>query len=76
ISAVGLALAAPLPHAFLAAAYVFIAFGSSLPEPAIVSSTFTGISKFLLLAIPSARRRLSMVKTFSTSDCVSAEVAS
>ncbi|WP_028742106.1 TRAP transporter large permease subunit [Rhizobium leguminosarum] len=52
IAAVGLALAAPLPHAFLAAAHVVIAFGSSLPEPAIVSSTVTGISKFLLLAIP------------------------
>ena len=52
IAAIGLMLAAPLPHAFLAAAYVVIAFGSSLPEPAIVSSTVTGISKFLLLAIP------------------------
>ncbi|MFF0949251.1 TRAP transporter large permease subunit [Rhizobium leguminosarum] len=52
ITAVGLVLAAPLPHAFLAAAYVVIAFGSSLPEPAIVSATVTGISKFLLLAIP------------------------
>ncbi len=52
IAAIGLVLAAPLPHAFLAAAYAAIAFGSSLPEPAIVSSTVTGISKFLLLAIP------------------------
>ncbi|MBP2487165.1 TRAP transporter large permease [Rhizobium leguminosarum] len=52
IAAIGLLLAAPLPHAFLAAAYVVIAFGSSLPEPAIVSATVTGISKFLLLAIP------------------------
>ncbi|MGO7030985.1 TRAP transporter large permease subunit [Rhizobium ruizarguesonis] len=52
IAAVGLVLAAPLPHAFLAAAYVVVAFGSSLPEPAIVSATVTGISKFLLLAIP------------------------
>ncbi|MBP2446162.1 TRAP transporter large permease subunit [Rhizobium leguminosarum] len=52
IAAIGLLLAAPLPHAFLAAAYVAIAFGSSLPEAAIVSSTVTGISKFLLLAIP------------------------
>ncbi|MBY5660356.1 TRAP transporter large permease subunit [Rhizobium leguminosarum] len=52
IAAVGLVLAAPLPHAFLAAAYVVIAFGSSLPEPAIVSATVTAISKFLLLAIP------------------------
>lgn len=48
----GLLLAAPLPHAFIAAAYVAIAFGGSLPEPAIVSSTVTGMSKFLLLSIP------------------------
>jgi tripartite ATP-independent transporter DctM subunit len=52
VAALGLVLAAPLAHAFLAAAYVAIAFGSSLPEPAIVSSTVTGMSKFLLLAIP------------------------
>ncbi|MDR6815745.1 tripartite ATP-independent transporter DctM subunit [Neorhizobium sp. 2083] len=52
VAAFGLVLAAPLAHAFLAAAYVAIAFGSSLPEPAIVSSTVTGMSKFLLLAIP------------------------
>ncbi|MDH7797566.1 MULTISPECIES: TRAP transporter large permease subunit [unclassified Beijerinckia] len=52
IAGVGLVLAAPLAHAFLAAAYVAIAFGSTLPEPAIVSSTVTGMSKFLLLAIP------------------------
>jgi len=51
-AALGLVLAAPLAHAFLAAAYVAIAFGSSLPEPAIVSTTVTGMSKFLLLAIP------------------------
>ncbi|MDQ0132853.1 tripartite ATP-independent transporter DctM subunit [Neorhizobium galegae] len=51
-AALGLVLAAPLAHAFLAAAYVAIAFGSSLPEPAIVSSTVAGMSKFLLLAIP------------------------
>ena len=52
VAALGLVLAAPLAHAFLAAAYVAIAFGSSLPEPAIVSSTVAGMSKFLLLAIP------------------------
>jgi len=51
-AALGLLLAAPLAHAFLAAAYVAVAFGSSLPEPAIVSTTVTGMSKFLLLAIP------------------------
>ncbi|WP_425350587.1 TRAP transporter large permease subunit [Phyllobacterium sophorae] len=52
VAAIGLVVAAPLPHAFLAAAYVVIAFGSTLPEPAIVASTVTGMSKFLLLAIP------------------------
>ncbi|MCZ6913727.1 MAG: TRAP transporter large permease subunit, partial [Rickettsia endosymbiont of Ixodes persulcatus] len=52
VAALGLVVAAPLPHAFLAAAYVVIAFGSTLPEPAIVASTVTGMSKFLLLAIP------------------------
>ncbi len=52
IAALGLVLAAPLAHAFLAAAYIAIVFGSSLPEPAIVSTTVTGMSKFLLLAIP------------------------
>ncbi len=51
-AALGLVLAAPLAHAFLAAAYLAIMFGSSLPEPAIVSTTVTGMSKFLLLAIP------------------------
>lgn len=52
IALIGLVVAAPLPHAFLAAAYLAIAFGSSLPEQAVVSSTVTGMSKFLLLAIP------------------------
>lgn len=48
----GLLLAAPLAHSFLVAAYLATIFGSSLPEQAIVSTTVTGISKFLLLAIP------------------------
>ncbi len=48
----GLVLSAPLPHAFLAAAHLAIAFGGSLPAPAIVSTAVTGMSKFLLLAIP------------------------
>lgn len=52
IALTGLLVAAPLPHALLAAAYIAIAFGSTLPEPAIVSATVTGVSKFLLLAIP------------------------
>lgn len=52
IAALGLVVAAPLPHAFLAAAFLALPFGSTLPEPAIVSSTVSGMSKFLLLAIP------------------------
>lgn len=52
ISFVGLVVAAPLPHAFFAAAYIAMAFGSTMPEQAIVSTTVTGMSKFLLLAIP------------------------
>lgn len=52
IVALGLVVAAPLPHAFIAAAYLAIIFGSPLPEQAVVSNTVTGMSKFLLLAIP------------------------
>ncbi|MCK8779767.1 TRAP transporter large permease subunit [Rhizobium sp. NTR19] len=51
-AALGMLLAAPLAHAFLAAAYVATAFGSPLPEPAIVSTAVASMSKFLLLAIP------------------------
>lgn len=49
---VGLIAGAPLPHAFLAGAYVAIPFGSTMPEPAMVAATVAGMSKFLLLAIP------------------------
>ncbi|WP_439273695.1 TRAP transporter large permease [Pseudochrobactrum sp. HB0163] len=52
ITFIGLLAAAPLPHAFLTGAYCAIAFGSTLPEPAVVSTTVSGLSKFLLLAIP------------------------
>ncbi|PZO81229.1 MAG: ABC transporter permease [Mesorhizobium amorphae] len=52
VVALGLLAGASLPHTFLAAAYVALAFGSTLPEPAIVSAAVTGMSKFLLLAIP------------------------
>src|SRR5690606_39353215 len=41
-----------LPISFIAAAYLAIAFGSPLPEQAVVSYTVTGMSRFLLLAIP------------------------
>jgi tripartite ATP-independent transporter DctM subunit len=52
VAGLGLLLSAPLAHAFLAASAVAIAFGSSLPEPAVVASTVAGLSKFLLLAVP------------------------
>ncbi|MEW5423571.1 TRAP transporter large permease subunit [Amorphus sp. 3PC139-8] len=52
IVVVGLVVAAPLPHAFLAAAFLVVPFGSPLPEPAILNSAVSGIMKFLLLAIP------------------------
>ena len=52
IALFGLVVAAPLPHALLAAAHLAIVFGSTLPEQAVVSSTVAGMSKFLLLAIP------------------------
>ena len=52
IAFLGLIVAAPLPHAFLAAAYLAIPFGSSMPEPAMVASVVSGMSKYLLLAIP------------------------
>ena len=52
VAGLGLLAGAPLPHAFLAAAYVAIAFGGSLPEPAIVSTAVSGMSRFLLLSIP------------------------
>lgn len=52
IVAVGLVVAAPLPHAFLAGACLVIPLGSVLPEPAMINSAVNGMSKFLLLAIP------------------------
>lgn len=48
----GLLVSAPLAHAFIAAAALAGAFGSNLPEPALVSTAVNGMSKFLLLAIP------------------------
>ena len=48
----GLLVAAPLPHAFLAAAFLVVPLGSPLPEPAMVNSALSGMMKFLLLAIP------------------------
>ncbi|MGF6178458.1 TRAP transporter large permease subunit [Ensifer sp. 4252] len=42
----------PLPHAFIAAAYVTVAFGASMPEEAMVAAALSGLSRYLLTAIP------------------------
>lgn len=52
IALLGLLTGAPLPHAFIAAAYLAIPFGSPLPEQSVAAAVVTGMSKFLLLAIP------------------------
>lgn len=51
-AAAGLALGAPLPFALISGVSLAGAFGSLLPEPAIVQNAVAGVSKFLLLAIP------------------------
>jgi len=52
VAAVGLLSGAPLPFALLLGVASSAPFGGLLPEPAIVQNTVSGISKFLLLAIP------------------------
>ena len=52
LAALGLAVAAPLPHAFLAAAHLADLFGSPLALDAAVTATVAGLTKFLLVAIP------------------------
>ncbi|MFN3673802.1 MAG: TRAP transporter large permease subunit, partial [Bosea sp. (in: a-proteobacteria)] len=52
VAALALVLGAPIPHALLAGMSLSLAFGSTLPEPAIVQNAVAGVSKFLLLAIP------------------------
>lgn len=41
----------PLPHAFIAAAYA-VAFGAPMPEEAMAAATLSGVSRYLLTAIP------------------------
>ncbi|MXN17761.1 TRAP transporter large permease subunit [Pseudooceanicola sp. GBMRC 2024] len=48
----GVAVSAPMPHAFFAAAFLAIPLGASIPEPAMINIAVNGASKFLLLAIP------------------------
>jgi len=52
VAAVGLLLAAPLPHTLIVGVSLAAPFGALLPEPALVQNTVVGVSKFLLLAIP------------------------
>ncbi|MBD9491648.1 TRAP transporter large permease [Ensifer sp. ENS11] len=42
----------PLPHAFIAAASVAVAFGAPMPEEAMAAATLSGMSRYLLTAIP------------------------
>lgn len=42
----------PLPHAFIAAGYVAVAFGAPMPEEAMAVTTLSGLSRYLLTAIP------------------------
>ncbi len=52
VAGFALLLGAPLAHGLIAAAALVIPFGSLLPEPALVSTAASGLSRFLLLAIP------------------------
>ncbi|KQT70036.1 MULTISPECIES: TRAP transporter large permease subunit [unclassified Aureimonas] len=51
-AAAGLLVGAPMPHVFLAATVAAEPFGAMLPAPALVASAVSGVSKFLLLAVP------------------------
>nr|WP_272213725.1 TRAP transporter large permease subunit [Marinicella sp. W31]MDC2879675.1 TRAP transporter large permease subunit [Marinicella sp. W31] len=51
-AAVGLITAAPLAHAFLAAAMIAMPFGGNLATETIVTTAVSSMSHFLLLAIP------------------------
>ncbi|MDR0578164.1 MAG: TRAP transporter large permease subunit [Candidatus Accumulibacter sp.] len=51
-AALGLVLGTPLPHAFIAASVLVLPFGSLLPEPAVIGALVSGMSRYLLLAIP------------------------
>lgn len=42
----------PLPHAFIAAAYLAVAFGAAMPEEAMAAATLSGMSRYMLTAIP------------------------
>ncbi|MCF6369093.1 TRAP transporter large permease [Rhizobium halophilum] len=52
LAGIGLLLGAPLAHCLLAATALAVPFGSVLPVPALVTNAASGLSRFLLLAIP------------------------
>lgn len=52
VVALGILVAAPLPHAFILAGFLALASGSPLVEPALALSLLGGMGRSLLLAIP------------------------
>lgn len=52
VIAVGILVAAPLPHAFILAGHLALAAGSPLVEPALALALLGGMGRYLLLAIP------------------------
>lgn len=48
----GIVVAAPLPHVFILAGWLSLAFASPLVEPALALSQLDGMGRYLLLAIP------------------------
>ncbi|WP_312363390.1 TRAP transporter large permease [Ensifer sp.] len=52
LALVAILAGAPIPHAFIAAAYMAVSFGSPMPEEAMAAATLSGLSRYLLSAIP------------------------
>jgi tripartite ATP-independent transporter DctM subunit len=52
VVALGILVAAPLPHVFIAAGYLALLGGSPLVEPAIALQLLSGLGRYLLLAVP------------------------
>lgn len=52
VVALGILVAAPLPHAFILAGYLALLAGSPLVEPALALQLLSGMGRYLLLAVP------------------------
>lgn len=52
MTAFGIVIGAPLPHALIAGLLWTLPVGGLLPEPAVVQNAVSGVGRFLLLAIP------------------------